>query len=149
MPYNDLRKGRWSATGQEYLITTVTRARVPIFADLTCARLFIRELMALQRRDFGIWFAWVLMPDHFHGLFQLGPTADLSKAIKHLKARSARRVQKHRGLTGNLWEPGFHDRALRKEEHRLAVSRYIVANPLRAGLVERIGDYPHWDCVWL
>jgi len=26
---------------------------------------------------------------------------------------------------------------------------YIVANPLRAGLVERLGDCPHWDAVWL
>ena len=29
------------------------------------------------------------------------------------------------------------------------VARYIVANPLRAGLVEKIGDYPFWDAVWL
>ena len=29
------------------------------------------------------------------------------------------------------------------------VARYIVANPLRAGLVERVGDYPYWDAVWL
>jgi putative transposase len=30
-----------------------------------------------------------------------------------------------------------------------SIARYIVANPLRAGLVERLGDYPHWDAVWL
>jgi hypothetical protein len=29
------------------------------------------------------------------------------------------------------------------------LARYIVANPLRAGLVEHLGDYPHWDAVWL
>jgi hypothetical protein len=29
------------------------------------------------------------------------------------------------------------------------VARYIVANPLRAGLVEHLGDYPLWDAVWL
>jgi hypothetical protein len=29
------------------------------------------------------------------------------------------------------------------------VARYIVANPLRAGLVEGIGNYPHWDCIWM
>ena len=28
-------------------------------------------------------------------------------------------------------------------------SRYVVANPLRAGLVERIGDYPYWNAVWI
>ncbi|MES9878966.1 MAG: transposase, partial [Candidatus Sedimenticola sp. 1PA] len=29
------------------------------------------------------------------------------------------------------------------------LARYIVANPLRGGLVESIGDYPHWDAMWL
>ena len=42
-----------------------------------------------------------------------------------------------------------HDRALRRDEDLLAVARYIVANPLRAGLVRRVGDYPLWDAVWL
>jgi len=29
------------------------------------------------------------------------------------------------------------------------MARYIVMNPKRAGLVERVGDYPHWDAIWL
>jgi hypothetical protein len=29
------------------------------------------------------------------------------------------------------------------------VARYIVANPLRAGLVSRVGHYPFWNAVWL
>jgi putative transposase len=48
-----------------------------------------------------------------------------------------------------LWQKGYHDRAIRREEDLLAVARYIVANPLRAGLVKRVGDYPLWDAVWL
>ncbi|MGH8412134.1 MAG: REP-associated tyrosine transposase, partial [Pseudomonas sp.] len=38
---------------------------------------------------------------------------------------------------------------IRRDEDLPAVARYIVANPLRAGLVEKIGDYPLWDAVWL
>jgi putative transposase len=30
-----------------------------------------------------------------------------------------------------------------------AIARYVVANPLRAGLAGTIGDYPYWDAVWL
>lgn len=48
-----------------------------------------------------------------------------------------------------VWQRGFHDRALRQEEDLIATARYVVANPLRAGLVDRIGDYPWWDAVWL
>jgi putative transposase len=38
---------------------------------------------------------------------------------------------------------------LRHEDDLAKLPRYIVANPLRAGLVERVGDYSHWDAVWL
>jgi putative transposase len=48
-----------------------------------------------------------------------------------------------------VWQRGFYDRAIRKEEDLLAVARYIVANPLRAGLVSQLSDYPFWDAVWL
>ena len=31
----------------------------------------------------------------------------------------------------------------------MKLARYVVANPLRAGLVEKLGDYPLWDAVWV
>ncbi|MFB6261862.1 MAG: transposase, partial [Thiohalorhabdaceae bacterium] len=61
-----------------------------------------------------------------------------------------RRINAQRNLPGSpVWQPGFHDRAIRREEDLEAVARYVVANPLRAGLVDRIADYPHWDAAWL
>jgi hypothetical protein len=48
-----------------------------------------------------------------------------------------------------VWQKGFYDHALREGEALQNVARYIVANPLRAGLVAHIGDYPLWDAVWL
>ncbi|MBB4592801.1 hypothetical protein FHR61_000481 [Xanthomonas arboricola] len=42
-----------------------------------------------------------------------------------------------------------HDRALRKDDDLRIVARYLIANPLRAGMVERVGDYPFWDAIWL
>jgi hypothetical protein len=53
------------------------------------------------------------------------------------------------GRCGPLWQTGYHDRAIRDGEDLLPFARYIVANPLRAGLVEKIGDYPLWDASWL
>ncbi len=44
---------------------------------------------------------------------------------------------------------GYFDRAPRYEEDVKAAARYIIANPLRAGLVARAGDYPLWDAIWL
>lgn len=93
--------------------------------------------------------AWVVMPDHVHWLFQLGETMDLSSAIKRFKARSALRVNDYLHRQGKLWQKGFYDHALREDEGVQNIARYIVANPLRAGLVQHIGDYPLWDAIWL
>src|SRR5690606_22779756 len=100
-------------------------------------------------RDSGM-IAWVLMPDHAHWLLQLGSGAGLSELVGTLKSASSRAVSRAGGPSGRLWAPGFHDRALRDDQSLIAVARYIVANPLRAGLVERIGDYPFWNApgVW-
>jgi hypothetical protein len=35
------------------------------------------------------------------------------------------------------------------EEDLAQIARYVVLNPVRAGLVRRVGDYPHWDAAWL
>ena len=47
------------------------------------------------------------------------------------------------------WQTGFHDHALRTEEDLPAIARYVIANPLRAGIVTSVRAYPHWDTVWL
>lgn len=89
------------------------------------------------------------MPDHWHGLLQLGAKENLSRSVGRAKA-SATRTRKSLGTnTQPLWAPGFHDHALRSEERLRDIARYIIANPLRAGLVKRIGDYPFWDVAWL
>jgi hypothetical protein len=59
-----------------------------------------------------------------------------------VKQRSAWRFA--RGGDGRLWQPGYYDRVLREEEATPAVVRYIVENPVRAGIVKSPGDYPHW-----
>jgi hypothetical protein len=48
-----------------------------------------------------------------------------------------------------VWQKGFYDRALRSDEDVAAVARYIVANPLRAGLVDSVREYPFWDAIWV
>ena len=148
MSYNDVRKGRYSEPGREYLVTTVVDGREQLFDNLYLARCVVNVLRDLQCQDRVVWQAWVLMPDHFHALVSLRDLP-LALMMKRMKGESARRVNRLRGRRGRLWQPGFHDRALRREDDRKAVARYMLANPLRAGLVRRIGDYPHWDSVWL
>ena len=49
----------------------------------------------------------------------------------------------HRRETGQpLWQPGYHERVLRDDEATLTVVRYILENPIRAGLATDLGEYP-------
>jgi REP element-mobilizing transposase RayT len=151
MSYNDLRIGRFSETGREYLITSVTHHRTALFEDFNSARMLINTLRESEQRHQCQWLCWVIMPDHFHGLLQLqnADGHDLAQVMKFVKGHSAKAINQQLNRTGPIWQTGFHDHALRKEEDRLAIARYIVANPLRAGLVKKLGDWPHWDSVWL
>ncbi len=143
MGYSHLRLGRASVSGQVYHIITSTRERAPVFSDFYQARTAIRVLMDEDRMGKVSTLAFVLMPDHLHWLLQLEDNVDIAKVVGRVKSLIARRCG------GAVWQPGFYDHALRKEEDLAAVARYIVANPLRAGLVSKLGDYSHWDAVWV
>ncbi len=149
MPRDDLLKGRFSITGQVYHVTTCTEARNPLFRDFHCGRLVVQEMQALSDDGTLTSLAWVIMPDHVHWLFQLGDELTLSQAMKRFKARSALSINHFLNRRDPVWQRGFYDHALRREEDLRTVARYIVGNPLRAGLVQHVGDYPLWDAIWL
>lgn len=142
----DLRKGRYSQPGGTYLVTFVTLQRYQLFLDLINARLVIASLIHSKGAE---TLCFVVMPDHVHWLLQLRPHSDLSSVVQTVKSASAKRLNRYIRRSGGIWQKGFHDHALRREENVTAVARYIVANPLRAGLVKSLGDYPHWDAKWL
>ncbi|AFU97765.1 REP-associated tyrosine transposase [Simiduia agarivorans] len=139
----DLRKGRRSTVGQIYHVTTTTKAREPVFERFDLARGVVRSLRFADELGWVSSLAFVVMPDHLHWLFELLGDRSLPDVVKGVKQYSSRFA----GVS--IWQSGFHDRALRREDDILEAARYIVANPMRAGLVERIGDYPHWDAVWV
>ena len=89
------------------------------------------------------------MPDHFHGLIQLGDAENLSNVVKQAKGRTALLINRQRLRSGNLWMNGFHDHAIRKDEDLLSVARYMLLNPVRAGVAKRCGAYPFWDAIWI
>jgi REP element-mobilizing transposase RayT len=142
MTYNHLRTGRISQSGMAYHITTVTQNRTPCFASLDNGRKVVRELMVLQAEGRAETLCYVLMPDHLHWLMVLRK-GKLSETLHLLKGRSARAIGQA------VWQENYHDHAVRQDEDLRRMARYIVGNPLRAKLVERIGNYSLWDAIWL
>ncbi|WP_345303444.1 REP-associated tyrosine transposase [Lysobacter hankyongensis] len=143
-----LRSGRRSAAGRHYLVTTVCHARerrsaharhaVPVAAAIGSVRLWRDSRM----------LCWVLMPDHLHALIELGQSESLAVLMKRVKCVTAGIANTVGGRYGSVWMSGYHDRALRSDENLLAAARYVVANPMRAGLVKCVADYPYWGCAW-
>jgi putative transposase len=160
----ELRKGRVSISGQIYLVTTTTLDRRPVFADFRLGRVLVNTMRHHAENGDVESLAFVIMADHFHWLFTLTGQCPLSKLIGQVKGAAAHQINHAwddqiaadaaptdapMKRLGPIWQKGFHDRALRREENIRSVARYMVMNPVRAGIVKRIWDYPLWDAVWV
>jgi REP element-mobilizing transposase RayT len=82
------------------------------------------------------------MPDHLHWLLELGK-AELCDVVGAVKSVVAHRMGRQ------IWQAGFFDRAVRRDEDLRAIARYVVGNPIRAGLAPDLASYSHWDAIWL
>ena len=141
--HHALRAGRRSLPAHAYLLTAVCLDRACRFSNEVDACAAARVLSDRTTWLDAELLAWVLMPDHFHALVVLGERRGLAALMQSAKGRSS-----HALGQGRLWSAGYHDRALRSDDDLRIAARYVVANPMRAGLVSRLGDYPYWGSAW-
>ncbi len=149
MASRKLLKGRCSLPNYAYHLTFCTQNKQTVFNDFHCARLLVNELKIITEQGKVNTLAWVVMPDHLHWLVQLQSESKLKNITQAVKGKSALVINRNLNRQGQLWQRGYHDHAIRDEKQFIGTARYIVANPLRARLVNKIGDYPHWDAIWL
>lgn len=114
--HRELRRGRSSLTGQIYLVTFTTYGRRRLFANADLAITASRSIVDQRLWQSSQLLAWVLMPDHWHGLIQLEDGASLSAIVQRLKANSARSVRAFHTEVSRVWAAAFHDHGLRREE---------------------------------
>ena len=88
------------------------------------------------------------MPDHWHGLIEL-EHEELHLVVNRFKSATALAVNDVLCRRGPVWARAYHDHAVRSDEDLPALARYVIMNPVRAGLVTRVGDYPFWDAAWI
>jgi REP element-mobilizing transposase RayT len=147
--YRALRRGRVSLAGQIYLVTFVTHQRQWLFSDAGRAAIACDAMLDGRLWDGARLLAWTLMPDHWHGLIELDDRLELASVVGRMKANSARILREADPGIAQVWAAGFHDHALRCDENLVVAARYIVLNPVRAGLTRRIADYPWWGAIWV
>ena len=143
-----LRIGRYSEAGRIYFITSSCNGRLSLFRDYVLASILIEETKHQEEIGACNSLAFVAMPDHFHWLMQVTGKRTLQEIVGSLKGRSSRKINLVRGTSARVWQAGFHDHALRVEEDIENIANYLLFNPVRAGLVADIDEYPHWYSVW-
>ena len=81
--------------------------------------------------------SYCLMPNHIHLAVWPHGDKDLSRWMQWLFTAHVRRYHRHYGTSGHVWQGRFKAFPIQQDAHLLMVLRYIEANPLRAGLVDR------------
>jgi putative transposase len=99
-------------------------------------------LLAATASRFG-WrlYAYTQMGNHFHVLFE-SLEATLSSGMRHLNGVYSQGFNRRHGRVGHLFQGRFHAQLVERETHLLEVTRYVVLNPVRGGLVAAAGDWP-------
>ena len=78
-------------------------------------------------------FAYCLMPNHYHLLIET-PEPNLSSGMHALNATYARMFNAAHDRVGHVFQQRFHSEVINREAHLLEAMRYVVLNPVRAGL---------------
>jgi REP element-mobilizing transposase RayT len=127
--------------GRIFLVTACTRERREIFADVHFGSRCIDALRALADRRGTAVYAYCLMPDHVHLVLGVHPESSLSAFLQAWKSVCTK-LWREAGRGKSFWQRGFHERALRRDEHLRAACLYVLANPVRKGLVREWQEYP-------
>ena len=125
-----------------YFLTFCTRNRRRVFFDEVIVSMTMLEFrQAANREEFAI-LAFCVMPDHSHLLVE-GATdrSDLRRFVKSAKQQSGAAYALRRAEP--LWQEGYYERVLRRDEDVRDIARYILWNPVRAGLVRTPVEYPY------
>ena len=105
----------------------------PIFLDDADYERFLQTLADVVERFGWICHAYCLMPNHYHLLVET-PRPTLSDGMERLNGLYAQYFNRRHGVEGHVFERRFRSVRVIGEGHLLELSRYIVLNPVRAGL---------------
>jgi REP element-mobilizing transposase RayT len=86
-------------------------------------------------------FAWCVMPNHVHVVVRLFPGYSLAAVLHSWKSYTAKRAADVIGITGSIWQREYYDHLLRSEGEFERAVRYVVENPVKAGL-------RNWPWAW-
>ena len=137
-----LDAGDYGRPGAICSVTVAVRAREPIFTNPDIASAAVDVLRLHSRRKAIKVYGYCVMPDHVHMIIEPAGTCDIVTFVGQIKSFTLRRAWAH-GVRGSFWQTSFWDHFLREEEALEDAVTYVLNNLVRAGLVEKRGEYPY------
>lgn len=105
------------------------------------------DLLLAAKAQFPInVFGVCLMPNHFHLIVQPATDAALSPFMQWWMTSHVRRYHQHYRSHGHIWQGRFKSFPIQHDAHLLTALRYVLRNPVRAGLIEHALDWP-WSSL--
>ena len=135
------RAWRIEFEGALYHVLSRGNERRDIFFSDDDRRLFLDTLDDMAQRFEIEMFVYVLMGNHYHLLLRTR-RANLSRAMQWLGVTYTNRFNARHSRSGHLFQGRFKNMLVQNDAYLLQLSYYIHRNPLRAGIVKRLADYP-------
>ncbi len=126
--------------GALYHVTSRGNAQAPIFLNDEDRKQFVRLLKDEVIQQGWICFAWCLMDNHYHFLIET-PEGNLSRGMQRLNGRYTQHFNRSHGRVGHVFQGRYKAILVEKESHLLELCRYVVLNPVRAGMVDDVSNW--------
>lgn len=127
--------------GVHYHVIARGNDRQTVFLDDDDYATFLGYLASVaSRRAWHVW-AHCLMPNHYHLLIYL-QTATLSRGMRDLNGIYAQHVNRRHAKVGHVFAGRFKSLLVQRPDYLFELARYIVLNPVRAGLCDRPEAWP-------
>jgi len=131
------------APNQLYHITVRGNNQQSIFLSKADFEFFLKRLKFYHQKMDFLLFGYVLMQNHFHLLVEAGEQNTISEIMRNINTSYVVYFKKKYRLSGHIFQGRFHARLIDKENYLLEAIRYLHLNPVRAGLVEKLEDFPY------
>jgi putative transposase len=134
------KRARSESPGGIWHVSTRGNNGRMIFTDKGDQEHFLDLLARIATKRGWICHAYCLMGNHYHLLLET-PEPDLGAGMRHLNGRYAVWFNQRNGRKEHLFGERYHAAPVLTDEHLLTAARYIVLNPVAAGLCRRPGDW--------
>lgn len=134
------RRPRVHFSGALYHVISRGNQRQKIYKDGSDYQRFETLLGQVVKRHALTLYAYVLMPNHFHLLLEVG-RVPLSKAMQVLLYRYTRGYNQRYRQSGHLFQGRYRAILCDRDNYLMELIRYLHLNPVRAGMVSDPGRY--------